>query len=63
MQYAQNLDGVVFDSIRQDKRRAANDQLARPRYTTDSACVGVFSQKLGRFPNTFNYFSSCFWII
>ncbi len=63
MQYAQNLDGVVLYSIRQDKGCSPNYQFACARHTACSAGVWMFSQKLSGLPNTSNHFSRGFRII
>jgi len=56
MQNTQNLDGIVFDSVGQDKGGAAYDQLACARNTACPAGAGVLGEKSGGLPNTLSHF-------
>ena len=57
MQYAEDLEGVVFDSVRQNEGGAAYDQLARAGHPACAAGVGMFSQELSRLPDPSYHFS------
>jgi len=63
MQNAQNLDGIVFDSVRQDKGRAADDQLACAWNTACPAGAGMLGEKSGGLPYTLGRFTGGFRIV